>query len=110
MTYTELFRLYADVAGIPKRHIIAVPFLSPNLSSFWVSMITPVPRTLIHSLIDGLKNEVVCRNSTIRELVPQELLSCREAIRRALEKTEHQKVESCLFDVGSACMPEWAGV
>jgi len=109
MPYTELFHLYAEVAGVSQRRILPLPFLSPRLSAFWVSLITPVPMTLIRSLIEGLKNEVVCRNDTIRTLVPQDLLSCREAIRRALEKTEHQKVETCLFDVGSACMPEWAG-
>ncbi|MBC16177.1 MAG: NAD(P)-dependent oxidoreductase [Desulfovibrio sp.] len=109
MTYTELFDLYTEVAGLPRRRVLALPILSPKLSSFWVSMITPVPMTLVRSLIDGLRNEVICRNDTIRELVPQELLSCREAIRRALEKTDQQMVETCLFDVGSACMPEWAG-
>ncbi|WP_041720238.1 SDR family oxidoreductase [Pseudodesulfovibrio piezophilus] len=110
LSYMELFRLYSEVAGLPRRRILSVPFLSPYLSAFWVSMITPVPITLIRSLIEGLKNEVVCRNEDIRALVPQELLSCREAIRRALEKTEHQMVETCLFDVGSACMPEWASL
>lgn len=108
LSYAELFDLYAEVAGIPRRRILATPFLSPRLSSFWVSLITPVPMSLARSLIEGLRNEVVCRDQTIRELVPQELLSCREAIRRALDKTEHQKVETCLFDVGSACLPEWA--
>ena len=43
LSYQELFQLYAEVAGIPKRHILPLPFLSPRLSSFWVSMITPVP-------------------------------------------------------------------
>jgi uncharacterized protein YbjT (DUF2867 family) len=109
LTYTELFELYAEVAALPKRPVIALPFLSPRLSAFWVSLITPVPMTLVRALIDGLRNEVTCRTHDIHELLPQELLSCREAIRLALEKTEHQKVETCLFDVGSACMPEWAG-
>ncbi len=108
LSYAELFTLYAEVAGIPRRRLLPMPFLSPRLSSFWVSLITPVPLTLARSLIEGLRNEVICRENTIRELVPQELLSCREAIRRALDKTEHEKVETCLFDVGSACMPEWA--
>lgn len=108
LTYEELFRLYAEVAGIPRRRILPLPFVTPRLSSFWVSMITPVPMALSRALIEGLRNEVVCRDTRIRELVPQELLSCREAIRRALEKTEQQAVETCLFDVGSACMPEWA--
>jgi len=109
LTYTELFNVYTDAAGLPRRRIVAVPFLSPRLSSFWVTMMTPVPMTLVRSLIDGLRNEVICRNDEIRTLVPQELLSCHEAISLALDKTEHQKVETCLFDVGSACMPEWAG-
>ncbi len=108
LSYAELFVLYSEVARIPKRRVIAIPFLTPRLSSFWTSFITPVPMTLVRALIEGLRNEVICRNKTIQELVPQELLSCREAIRRALEKTEHQKVETCLFDVGSTCMPEWA--
>jgi len=108
LSYAELFQLYAEVAGIPRRHLFPSPFISPRLSSFWVSLTTPVPMSLCRSLIEGLRNEVVCRNNDIRSLVPQELLSCREAIRRALEKTEQQVVETCLFDVGSACMPEWA--
>ena len=108
LSYAELFQLYAEVAGIPRRRLFPTPFLSPRLSSFWVSMITPVPMALSRALIEGLRNEVTCRNDDIRHFVPQELLSCREAIRRALEKTEQQSVETCLFDVGSACMPEWA--
>lgn len=110
LSYEELFHLYSEVAGIPRRRLLPLPFVSPRLSSFWVSMITPVPMPLSRALIEGLRNEVVCRDMRIRELVPQELLSCREAIRRALEKTEQQAVETCLFDVGSACMPEWASV
>lgn len=108
LSYAELIQLYAEVAGIPRRHLFPSPFISPRLSSFWVSLTTPVPMALTRALIEGLRNEVICRNDHIRELVPQELLSCREAIRRALEKTEQQAVETCLFDVGSACMPEWA--
>jgi uncharacterized protein YbjT (DUF2867 family) len=108
LSYEELFHLYSEVANIPRRRLLPLPFVSPRLSSFWVSLITPVPMALSRALIEGLRNEVVCRDNRIRELVPQELLSCREAIRRALEKTEQQAVETCLFDVGSACMPEWA--
>jgi uncharacterized protein YbjT (DUF2867 family) len=108
LSYAELFHLYAEVAGIPRRRLLPLPFVSPRLSSFWVSLITPVPMALSRALIEGLRNEVVCRDDRIRTLVPQELLPCREAIRRALEKTKQQAVETCLFDVGSACMPEWA--
>ncbi|NDV19669.1 DUF2867 domain-containing protein [Pseudodesulfovibrio sp. JC047] len=110
LSYEELFQLYAEVADIPKRRIHALPFLSPRLSSFWVSMITPVPMTLSRSLIEGLRNEVICRDNRIHSLIPIHRMSCRDAIRLALDKTEHKQVETCLFDVGSACLPEWASV
>ena len=32
LTYEELFQLYAQVAGLPRRIILPVPLLSPNLS------------------------------------------------------------------------------
>ncbi|BCS88561.1 NAD(P)-dependent oxidoreductase [Pseudodesulfovibrio sediminis] len=108
LSYEELFQLYAEVAGLKKRHLFPMPLISPRLSSFWVSMITPVPMALSRSLIEGLRNEVICRNNHIRDLVPQELVPCSEAIRRALVKTEDHSVETCLFDSGRTCMPEWA--
>ncbi|KAB1442975.1 SDR family oxidoreductase [Pseudodesulfovibrio senegalensis] len=108
LTYAELFSLYAEEAGVRKPKLIAVPFVSPRLSSYWVNLITPVPVGLVRPLVDGLRNEVVCRDERIREMVPQELVSCRVAIRRALQKTEHMAVDSNCFDVGDACIPEWA--
>jgi hypothetical protein len=37
-------------------------------------------------LIEGLKNEVVCRESAIREIIPIRLTPYDEAIRKALAK------------------------
>jgi uncharacterized protein YbjT (DUF2867 family) len=83
MTYRELMRLYARVRGM-KRWIVTVPVLTPKLSAFWVNLITTVPAGIVYPLIEGLKNEVICRDNRIRELVPVQLKGMDEAICTAL--------------------------
>jgi len=39
--------------------------------------------------IEGLKNEVICRDNTIRELIPLRLTPCYEAVRIALGGWQH---------------------
>ncbi len=69
-TYTEMSRKYAAVAALPRRFAIPVPVLTPKLSSHWVNFVTPIPRELAASLMDSLKNDVVCAEHDIAEHVP----------------------------------------
>jgi uncharacterized protein YbjT (DUF2867 family) len=87
ITYRELVQIYAHLRGL-RRRIIAVPFLSPRLSSYWISLVTPVPAGIVMPLVEGLKNEVICRENRIRQLVPIRLLSMKEAICNALAELE----------------------
>jgi uncharacterized protein YbjT (DUF2867 family) len=84
LTYHELMEIYAEEARLPKRFIITVPVLTPRLSSYWIHLVTPIPAALARPLAEGLKNKTVCREDAIRELIPQELLNCRNAIKRSL--------------------------
>ena len=45
LTYAEMMTRYARVRGL-KRLLIAVPVLTPRLSSYWVHLITPVPANI----------------------------------------------------------------
>ena len=107
-TYEKLFRIYQEEAGLRKRLIIPVPFLSPKLSSHWLGLVSPVPVALARPLILGLRNRVVCKDFRIRSIMPCELTDCRIAIRRALRKVEQQVVDSCWSDAGVLETPEWA--
>ncbi len=107
ITYGKLLRIYAEEAGLPKRWIIPVPVLTPRISSYWVHLVTPVPSSLAVPLIEGLKNPVVCRENRIRTIIPQDLLTCRQAIRLALKKIDQQAVETCWTDAGAIKVPEW---
>lgn len=107
MSYEQIFQVYAKEAGLAKRLIIPVPVLSPGLSSFWISLVTPVPASIARPLAEGLRNKVICKDERIRDLVPQELLSVRQAIHRALDKTLHREVLTCWHDAGTVRPPEW---
>lgn len=107
LSYRDLFDIYARVAGLRPRIIIPVPVLTPKLSSYWIQMVTPVPSSLSRPLAEGLRNKVVCRENSIRELVPTRLLSCEEAITRALDRTVRHEVETCWSDAGQQRVPEW---
>src|SRR5580692_11721044 len=65
LTYVEMMRRYAEVAGLTPRLIVQVPLLTPRLSSLWVGLVTPVPAGLARPLVESLRNEVVCSENDI---------------------------------------------
>jgi uncharacterized protein YbjT (DUF2867 family) len=107
LSYEDLFQIYAQEAGLKKRIIIPVPLLTPRLSSHWINLVTPLPGSIAKPLAEGLKNEVICKDMRIAELIPQELLTCREAISRALQRVYQQTVDTCWSDAGTVASPEW---
>ncbi|MGW1893460.1 SDR family oxidoreductase [Streptomyces sp. NPDC002004] len=70
VTYEEMMHRYAAVAGLPRRLILRVPVLTPRLSSHWVGLVTPVPRSIARPLAESLRHEVVCREHDIARYVP----------------------------------------
>ncbi len=116
LTYRELMEIYAAQAGLPGPVIIPVPVFTPQLSSYWINFITPIPAYLARPLAEGLRNPAVCMESSIKNLVPQELLSCKEAIKLAIDRTQHHQVESHWTDAGEVPVewfnssdPHWSG-
>ncbi|THB65347.1 MAG: SDR family oxidoreductase [Desulfovibrio sp.] len=107
VSYGHLFHIYSKAAGLRKRSIVPVPFLTPWLSSHWISLITPLPAALAKPLILGLKNSVVCHDHRIRELIPLNLMDCRTAMDRALNKVAQHSVDTCWSDAGTMHAPEW---
>lgn len=83
LTYRNLIEIYAEVRRL-KRTIIRTLGLSPDLYGKFIEMISPVPAGLVSLLLAGMKNEVVCHDDVIRELIPVKLLTMNEAICEAL--------------------------
>lgn len=83
LSYREMMETVARMLHRPLT-IIPVPVLTPKLSSYWVGLFTPVKPSISMPLIEGLANEVICRDSRIRDLVPLRLTPFEEAVRIAL--------------------------
>jgi len=57
LTYRKMMSVYAEEAGLRRRIIVPVPVLTPGLSSHWVGLVTPLPRSLAIPLVNSLVNE-----------------------------------------------------
>jgi hypothetical protein len=91
MTYADLIRTYAEVAGL-KRLIIGVPVLTPGFSAHWVNLVTPLPRRLAASLIDSLVHDVVVTDDSATSLSDHEPMSARLAIEMALSQIDDLEI------------------
>jgi uncharacterized protein YbjT (DUF2867 family) len=97
LTYKEMLLIYARVRKL-KRLIIPVPILSPRLSSLWLYFVTSTSFSLARSLVSSLKNEVVCKDQSIRHIVPTKVLSYEESLNMAFERIEQRNVISSWTD------------
>ena len=110
LCYRDIMRVVAEELGLRRRWILPVPVLSPRLSSYWIHLITPLSHHIAKPLAEGLKNPVVCRENRITQLIPQDLLTVREAVRAALHKMTVNQVETNWSMAGPIPGdPDWAG-
>jgi len=118
VTYEEMMRAYAQVAGLRKRLVIRVPLLTPRLSSHWVGLVTPLPVGLARPLIDSLVNEVVVTDRSVQDVMPHDALTLRQALEQAVRRVEDLEVPSRWSDATLPGRtpadplptdPDWAG-
>ncbi len=107
VSYRDLFYIFARTAGLPRPLLIPVPVLSPKFSALWIHLITPVPAAIAGPLTQGLSIPTVCTENSITTIIDQDLLTCAQAITRALDRINHQEVATCWADAGSMAVPEW---
>lgn len=97
LTYKDMILTYAKVRGL-SRKILVIPFLSPRISSYWLYFVTSTSFSLAQSLVDSMKNEVVCGENRIRDIINIELINYDHAIYLALQKIEQSSIVSSWKD------------
>ena len=70
--------------GVRRRPKIAVPLLSPTLSSHWIGLVTPVDAAVARPLVEGLMVTTVVTDPSGAELFDVRPIGVDEALRRAL--------------------------
>jgi len=93
LTYEEMTRAFAAVVG--KRRLF-VPSLTSSIQvyAYVAGLLTPVPAPITRSLMEGLRNDVVCHDDRIRKILPFRAISYREAILRAMTREERDQVHT----------------
>jgi len=97
LTYEQMMRRYAAVAGLRRRVIVPVRPLTPALSAHWVGLVTPVPNAIARPLVASLVHEAVARDHDIAGLVPDPpkgLTGFDDAVRLALARIRDADVET----------------
>lgn len=98
LTYADMLLGYAKVRGL-KRILLPVPVFSLRLSVYWLYLVTPLPTRVAAPLVEGLRNEVIVRDSTARWLFPQvRPMDYQTAVRRALIRLETGQVDTAWSD------------
>ncbi len=97
LTYKEMMLGFAAARKL-RRWIFSVPVLSPRLSARWLYFVTSTSFNLARSLVESMRNDVVCQDNRIREIVPIQLLSYRESLDAAFQRIAQNEVVSSWKD------------
>lgn len=83
LTYAEMMRRVAQLRHHRQLHMLAVPLLTPRLSSYWLSLVTDVDTATARNLVDSMSNEVVVSDYSIADIVPGMPMGYDDAVREA---------------------------
>ena len=120
LTYGEMMKVYAEVAGLIRRRIVVLPVLTPRLAGLWIGLVTPIPLQLGRALIESLSHDAVAGEHDIDDVIapPAEgLTPYRRSVELALGRIETGEVETTWANASATGAPsdplpsdpEWAG-
>jgi uncharacterized protein YbjT (DUF2867 family) len=94
LTYAEMMQRVARLHYHRRLPMLAVPLLTPRLSSHWLSFVTDVDTDTARNLVDSMSNEVVVTDHAIAEIVPGPPMGYDDAVREAFRQRAEALGES----------------
>lgn len=98
-SYLGIMREYARQRGL-RRWFIAVPFLSPGLSSRWLTLVTPVYASIGRFLIESVRTPSVVRHPEAARIFKIRPAGLAHAVERALANEDLRSAETRWSDAG----------
>lgn len=83
VSYADIMRIYARVRGL-RIHMIPVPVITPNLSSLWLGLVTPLYARIGRKLIESIVHATVVYDDKAQQVFDIQPMGVESAIRRAL--------------------------
>lgn len=94
LSYKDMMLQTAKALGL-KRYLFPVPYMSINISSYWLNLFTPVPYSVAKALIEGLESEVIIQNDHAKKYFPKiKPISFIEAVKEAEDQIKQDQVLS----------------
>jgi uncharacterized protein YbjT (DUF2867 family) len=94
LSYAEMMRRVAQLRHHRQLHMLAVPLLTPRLSSHWLSLVTDVDTATARNLVDSMSNEVVVSDYSIADIVPGMPMGYDDAVREAYRQRAIARAKS----------------
>jgi uncharacterized protein YbjT (DUF2867 family) len=89
LEYGDAMQVYAEVAGLRRRLIVVLPWLTPTIASWWVGLVTPIPSGLARPLVESLEFDAVVADHDVGKVIPAPpggLTGYRDAVAQALRR------------------------
>ena len=102
VTYEEIMRCYGRLVG-RNPLIVAVPVLTPRLSSYWLRLVTSVPTSVARALVEGLEHDFIADDAALRAMVPRRLMDLEEAVSAAIAADRSHSVVARWVEGAIAC-------
>ncbi len=110
VSYRDIMLEYARQRGL-RRWLIAVPLLTPKLSSLWLGLVTPLYARVGRKLVESMRNATVVTSDRARTAFTIRPRPMREAIARATSREDAELAATRWSDAlsSAALPPHWGG-
>jgi len=85
LSYKEMLKAFAAILN-KKTVFLSLPLSNIRFYSFFASLLTPVPAPITLCLLEGIKNEVICLEESIKSYLPFKPIAFREAVLEAMAR------------------------
>ncbi|PLX79482.1 MAG: NADH-binding protein [Desulfuromonas sp.] len=86
MSYRQILEGFAEAIG-DVNLFLPVPYYSSKLASMLIGSLSTLKSDVVFALLEGLGNEVICQENSLRELIPLKLIPYRKAVNIAMKES-----------------------
>ncbi|MEM1116798.1 MAG: NAD(P)H-binding protein [Bacteroidota bacterium] len=129
MNYREMMERTADVMNL-ERPMYGVPFITPRLSTLWVSLVSGSSQALAGPLVASLRHDMVATSNPLQKAIEPDALGFEAALQASLDddgallpdpRQSHRRTDDATirearlvrsvqrFELPSGRTAEWAG-
>jgi len=88
LLFRQMLLMYLAIYKDFKPSVVTLPFLTSQLSSHLLNLLTPVSYPEAQTLIENLKNDMVCRDNSINDVIDHHCLSFKQTLRQVHDVSE----------------------